>query len=412
MQTEARPVREKILAAAVQLFAEYGYHASTMRDIARVTGIQAASIYYHYVNKQALLVEIMDTHMRTLNANLERIVQKQAPIRQRLHEAIASHIRLHTTYKAEFFIIDTEIRALEGEYRTAILALRDRYESLVQELLETVLLTVLLFGVAKFSVQNFQVDGVSMVPTLQNNEMILVDKVSYHFHNGLPSRGDIIVFHAPPATGQSGRDFIKRVIGLPGDTVAVMPDTLLVDGKPAFQLNDCAGDPDANFQHTPQRGLRWPDREQSPWVQNNALFENGKPWVVVTPSGRAEIRGGQLWANGQRLTSVGGPGRYLLSDLSSFGAVPSVQGSAYYLSTNMPDDDQPTAVVLKGKRLTLRPGWVSINGRALKEPYARQSWSYLRRPHRYYPPASTIKNGAPLAEKRRSRVWRRVREQA
>jgi len=135
MQTEARPVREKILAAAVQLFAEYGYHASTMRDIARVTGIQAASIYYHYVNKQALLVEIMDTHMRTLNANLERIVQKQAPIRQRLHEAIASHIRLHTTYKAEFFIIDTEIRALEGEYRTAILALRDRYESLVQELL-------------------------------------------------------------------------------------------------------------------------------------------------------------------------------------------------------------------------------------------------------------------------------------
>lgn len=135
MQTEARPVREKILAAAVRLFAEFGYHASSMRDIARVTGIQAASIYYHYANKQALLVEIMDTHMRNLNANLERIVQKQAPIRQRLREAIANHIRLHTTYKAEFFIIDTEIRALEGENRTSILALRDRYESLLQELL-------------------------------------------------------------------------------------------------------------------------------------------------------------------------------------------------------------------------------------------------------------------------------------
>ena len=128
-------MREKILAAAVQLFAEFGYHASSMRDIARVTGIQAASIYYHYANKQALLVEIMDTHMRNLNANLEGIVQKQAPIRQRLREAIANHIRLHTTYKAEFFIIDTEIRALEGENRTSILALRDRYESLLQELL-------------------------------------------------------------------------------------------------------------------------------------------------------------------------------------------------------------------------------------------------------------------------------------
>jgi len=108
-------------------------------------------------------------------------------------------------------------------------------KSLVQELLETVLLTVLLFGVAKFSVQNFQVDGVSMVPTLQNNEMILVDKVSYHFHNGLPSRGDIIVFHAPPATGQSGKDFIKRVIGLPGDVIVVKPvngvNHVFVNGK-------------------------------------------------------------------------------------------------------------------------------------------------------------------------------------
>ena len=98
-------------------------------------------------------------------------------------------------------------------------------KSLAQELLETVLLTVLLFGVAKFSVQNFQVDGVSMVPTLQNNEMILVDKVSYHFNNGLPSRGDIIVFHAPPRTNQVGRDFIKRVVGLPGDVISVKPVT-------------------------------------------------------------------------------------------------------------------------------------------------------------------------------------------
>jgi AcrR family transcriptional regulator len=135
MQTETRSVREKILAAAIELFAEYGYHAATMRDIARVTGIQAASIYYHYANKQALLVEIMETHMRNLNANLERIAQSPAPVLQRLRDAIANHIRLHTTYKAEFFIIDTEIRALEGENRTAILAMRDGYEAMLQGLL-------------------------------------------------------------------------------------------------------------------------------------------------------------------------------------------------------------------------------------------------------------------------------------
>ncbi len=63
MQSDNRSVREKVLVAAVQLFAEYGYHAAPLRDIARMAGIQAASIYYHYTNKQALLVEIMETHM-------------------------------------------------------------------------------------------------------------------------------------------------------------------------------------------------------------------------------------------------------------------------------------------------------------------------------------------------------------
>ena len=135
MQPESRSVREKILAAAVQLFAEYGYHAAPLRDIASIAGIQAASIYYHYANKQALLVEIMETYMRQLNSSLERILRKQASPEERLHEAIANHIRQHTTYKAEFFIIDTEIRALEGENRRYVLSMRDQYEHLLQELL-------------------------------------------------------------------------------------------------------------------------------------------------------------------------------------------------------------------------------------------------------------------------------------
>lgn len=135
MQSDNRSVREKVLAAAVQLFAEYGYHAAPLRDIARIAGIQAASIYYHYTNKQALLVEIMETHMRQLNTNLEHIVLQPGSVQQRLHEAIANHIRLHTTYKSEFFIIDTEIRALEGENRNHVLALRDQYEALIQGLL-------------------------------------------------------------------------------------------------------------------------------------------------------------------------------------------------------------------------------------------------------------------------------------
>ena len=91
-------------------------------------------------------------------------------------------------------------------------------KSLLQELLETVLLTLILFAAARFSLQNFMVQGTSMVPTLQDGEMILVDKVSYRFH--MPSRGDIVVFIAPP---EPSKDFIKRVIGLPGDRIIIKP---------------------------------------------------------------------------------------------------------------------------------------------------------------------------------------------
>jgi AcrR family transcriptional regulator len=135
MRPEGRSMRESILAAAVQLFSEYGYHAAPLRDIARIAGIQAASIYHHYPNKQALLVEIMETHMQRLNSRLERILREYDDPLQRLHEAIANHIYLHTSYKAEFFIIDTEIRALEGDARPYIISLRDRYETLIQEIL-------------------------------------------------------------------------------------------------------------------------------------------------------------------------------------------------------------------------------------------------------------------------------------
>lgn len=136
MQSESRSMRESILAAAVQLFAEYGYHAAPLRDVARIAGIQAASIYHHFPNKQALLVEIMEVHMKHLNTQLEHIIREYQDPLQRLQEAISNHIRLHTTYKQEFFIIDTEIRALEGENRTFILALRDTYENLIQSILK------------------------------------------------------------------------------------------------------------------------------------------------------------------------------------------------------------------------------------------------------------------------------------
>ena len=66
------------------------------------------------------------------------------------------------------------------------------------------------------SLQRFEVLGASMVPTLKEGDYILVDKISYHFHP--PARGDIVVFRYP---GDTSRDFIKRVIAVPGDKIAI-----------------------------------------------------------------------------------------------------------------------------------------------------------------------------------------------
>ena len=64
-----------------------------------------------------------------------------------------------------------------------------------------------------------------MLPGLQTDDYVLVNKIAYLFHT--PERGDVIVFHYPLDTSE---DFIKRVIGLPGDTVTLDNKTVQVDG--------------------------------------------------------------------------------------------------------------------------------------------------------------------------------------
>lgn len=97
---------------------------------------------------------------------------------------------------------------------------------LLREMLEVAVLTLLLFVGVRLLVQNYQVDGPSMQPTLQNQEYILVDKASYYLHS--PQRGDVIVFEYPNDTRV---DYVKRIIGLPGDTVQILGDgEVFVDG--------------------------------------------------------------------------------------------------------------------------------------------------------------------------------------
>ncbi len=121
--------------------------------------------------------------------------------------------------------------------------------SALREIIETLLLAFLIFVAVRSLVLNFRVDGSSMVPNLHNSEMLLVNRnvymhfdlnkwldyipgqdhdqprIVYPFHP--PERGDIIVFNPPTL---SDKPYIKRVIGLAGETVEIKNGAVYIDG--------------------------------------------------------------------------------------------------------------------------------------------------------------------------------------
>jgi signal peptidase I len=107
---------------------------------------------------------------------------------------------------------------------------RPNRSHLAREIVETIALTVLIFLAIRVTVQNYQISGISMQNTLQNSQFVLVNKIAYLFHT--PERGDVIVFHEPD---HPDRDLIKRVIGLPGDTIALDSSNVWVNGT---ELNE------------------------------------------------------------------------------------------------------------------------------------------------------------------------------
>ncbi|KXK12305.1 MAG: Signal peptidase IB [Microgenomates bacterium OLB23] len=101
----------------------------------------------------------------------------------------------------------------------------------VMEILETVTFVGSLFIVIYlFFMQPHQVRGSSMDTTFRNNEYILTNKLSYRFDT--PKRGDVVVFKSPE---NKDIDFIKRIIGLPGDKVMVRDGQVYLNGSPLIE---------------------------------------------------------------------------------------------------------------------------------------------------------------------------------
>jgi signal peptidase I len=96
------------------------------------------------------------------------------------------------------------------------------------ELLRGILIVIILLIVINvFVVTIFRISGESMMPSFQNGEFILVDRLSYTI--GSPQRGDVVILQFPG--DPTRRKFIKRVIGLPGETVTISNNTVLINNE-------------------------------------------------------------------------------------------------------------------------------------------------------------------------------------
>jgi AcrR family transcriptional regulator len=122
---------DPVLLHALQAFVENGYHATSVRDLARRLGQTVPAIYYHYENKQALLVALLS---HSIDELLERSLAADAdgPEQPEVRfERVVRCMVLFTAHRRELAFLDAEIRSLEPANRAAYIAKRDAVEAIL-----------------------------------------------------------------------------------------------------------------------------------------------------------------------------------------------------------------------------------------------------------------------------------------
>ena len=127
---------ELIRSAAIDLFFEHGYEATSLRAIAGEVGIQVGSLYNHLTSKESLLYSIMSTIMEDLLREFDARLARTNDSVERLRAAIEVHVLFHTARAREVFIGNSELRSLTTAHRKRVVKLRDDYESRFVQIIE------------------------------------------------------------------------------------------------------------------------------------------------------------------------------------------------------------------------------------------------------------------------------------
>jgi TetR/AcrR family transcriptional regulator, cholesterol catabolism regulator len=134
MTTTARVREEQVYAAALRLFREKGYHATSMQDIAQAVGLYKGSLYHYIGGKEELLVRVFERALGSLLAELEQIVADPSlgPTAQ-LRRVIGAHVRAVAENLDALTVYFHEWRALAADSLATVREQRQRYAALVAE---------------------------------------------------------------------------------------------------------------------------------------------------------------------------------------------------------------------------------------------------------------------------------------
>ena len=134
-RTTERKIDERIWNAAIKLFASKGFAATGIREIGDEAGLSVSAMYYYVDNKEDLLLNIMRDTQERLVAAGRFVVETLPEPAARLAGLVELHVAVHARSPLEARVVDTEVRALGEEGRSEVIALRDAYEDLWNDVL-------------------------------------------------------------------------------------------------------------------------------------------------------------------------------------------------------------------------------------------------------------------------------------
>ncbi len=127
---------ESIINAALELFSEKGYEATSIRDIAEKSNVKSATLYYYVKTKKDLLLNIMKNYLHQLIEVTEEKIRNSSSPKEKLKQLIRIHVKNHGKEKLAALVVDNEYRSLKGEDRKQVKELRSQYEQFWLEVLE------------------------------------------------------------------------------------------------------------------------------------------------------------------------------------------------------------------------------------------------------------------------------------